>query len=440
MEQLVNLETRGYTPLPKQCLFHAAARAADRPGGPTKIGFGGARGPGKTTTIFAQVTLDDCQRVPGLKWLFLRQTQKTAKESFDDLRLNLLRNTSHIYNKSGLLTFPNTSRVLIGGYKNDSDIDKYLGIEYDGIVIEEDGQISANKKKQLLTSMRTSKVGWRPRSYHSTNPGGLDHAGFKRTFVDPYRKGVEKDTRFIPSTATDNPFLNPEYVDTLKALTGWLRKAWLDGDWDIAAGQYFTNYNQDRIVLKTLPFDKIPDNWPVWASLDYGYTHPTAVYLLTKHDGIIYVVAEHFKAKKLPHSHAESIIHLFRRWGVELSRLRTFLAGQDVFQMKGDSTGKTIADQYRAAGIRLRPAVTDRVAGATRILELLGDEEAGIAPKLQIFPNCLNLIEQLPAMVHDPNHPEDVLKVDADEDGLNGDDAYDSFRYGVSSEGGVGIY
>jgi hypothetical protein len=34
-------------------------------------------------------------------------------------------------------------------------------------------------------------------------------------------------------------------------------------------------------------------------------------------------------------------------------------------------------------------------------------------------------------MVHDPHRPEDVLKVDCDDEGNGGDDWYDAFRYGV---------
>ncbi len=35
---------------------------------------------------------------------------------------------------------------------------------------------------------------------------------------------------------------------------------------------------------------------------------------------------------------------------------------------------------------------------------------------------------------HDPNRPEDVLKVDADEDGVGGDDAADCLRYLVAAK------
>ncbi len=42
---------------------------------------------------------------------------------------------------------------------------------------------------------------------------------------------------------------------------------------------------------------------------------------------------------------------------------------------------------------------------------------------LFIRTRCGWLTETLRALQHDPNRPEDVLKVDADEDGVGGDDA-----------------
>ncbi len=40
-------------------------------------------------------------------------------------------------------------------------------------------------------------------------------------------------------------------------------------------------------------------------------------------------------------------------------------------------------------------------------------------------------------MQHDPNRPEDVLKVDADEEGIGGDDAGDALRYLCATKGRV---
>jgi hypothetical protein len=41
---------------------------------------------------------------------------------------------------------------------------------------------------------------------------------------------------------------------------------------------------------------------------------------------------------------------------------------------------------------------------------------------------------QLAALQHDPNRPEDVLKVDCDEDGIGGDDCADALRYLVATK------
>ena len=44
------------------------------------------------------------------------------------------------------------------------------------------------------------------------------------------------------------------------------------------------------------------------------------------------------------------------------------------------------------------------------------------------------LVETLPSLQLGPNRPEDVLKVDADEDGVGGDDAADCLRYLVATK------
>ena len=44
------------------------------------------------------------------------------------------------------------------------------------------------------------------------------------------------------------------------------------------------------------------------------------------------------------------------------------------------------------------------------------------------------LSRRSPAPQHDPNRPVDVLKVDADEEGVGGDDAADALRYLVATK------
>ena len=235
-----------------------------------------------------------------------------------------------------------------------------------------------------------------------------------------------RDTVFIPATVHDNRFVNPEYIKILERLNGWQKRAWLHGDWDIAAGQFFSNFRRDVHVL-TREFDRqCVESW--FCSMDYGYNHYTVVLLGARDgDGNIYVVDEHFGRRMLPDEHAKAIDRMFQRNCTCLEYLSRFSAGPDCFSTQ--YTGVTIAKQYADLGIYLSRSRADRVQGWAQVLRRLGDPDGGVNPTLFIDPRCKKLIETLPTLMHDPNHPEDVLKVDIDEDGDGGDDAADALRY-----------
>ncbi len=434
-DQLENFLRAGIVLQPRQLAASAAARACDSADGPTEIGYGGARGGGKSFWGLAQVAADDCQRLPGAKWLFLRKVGKAGRESFEDLRRMVLHSLPHQYKRQeGVLVFPNDSRIILGHFQNDSDVDAYLGLEYDGILCEEATTLTTSKYRDIRTCNRSSKPGWRPRLYNTTNPGGVGHAWFKAAFIEPHRRGERGRTRFVPATVRDNAFLNAEYRrNTLETLTGWKRAAWLDGDWDIAAGQFFTTWRHDIHVIK--PFE-IPRGWRQWCALDYGFTHYTVVYLLAQDgDGNIYLVDEHGERGWLAPRHAPAIKAMLERHGLTLGDLWKFVAGHDVFTPRGLDEGEaqTIAESYAKRGIKLEKANIDRVNGAAEMLDRLGDPDADplIPPRLFVMDRCGHFIETISALEHDPHRPEDVLKVDCDEDGIGGDDWYDAARYGV---------
>ena len=103
-----------YLPIPKQLHFRAATYTCDRPGGPTDVDLGGARGGAKFHGVLAQLALDECQRQAGLKCLWLRQVGISAREALKDLMPHVLR-LPHPYVGSPVPTirFPNDSRILL---------------------------------------------------------------------------------------------------------------------------------------------------------------------------------------------------------------------------------------------------------------------------------------------------------------------------------------
>ena len=105
-----------------------------------------------------------------------------------------------------------------------------------------------------------------------------------------------------------------------------------------------------------------------------------------------------------------------------------------------------VAHESRLTTCRIKPkcsvelvgsftdANTDRLNGWAELMTRFGDVDAGIRPTLFVHERCGRLTETLPTLQHDPNRPEDVLKVDADEDGVGGDDCADCLRYLVATK------
>ena len=428
-ESVMRFISAGYYPQPRQLVFHAAAREADTNPDLSEICYGGARGGGKTHCIFAGTSIDDCQMFPELNVLFLRKKAGSAEESVDNLTRRILRNVKH-RRKAGLVTLWNESRIRIGHFQYEKDIDQYLSLEYDCVIVEQAEQLTPAKLVDILSVNRTSRSDYSPRMYYSLNWGGVGHSYLKTKFYLPYLTKKEASTRFIPATVDDNRKVDKKYRSKLEQLTGWKRKAWLDGSPDIAAGQFFTNFDSNVHVRPAAEMKIIPGA-EVWAALDYGWGHYTVCYLLMKYDGRFYVLAEHADRKQPISYHAGQIKMMLARFGLTLANLSCFVAGSDVFAQRGAKNAETIADQYRDEGIYLTEANTDRINGAAMILKLLGDKEKKIAPTLFISENCVRLIECLPVLEHDPHRPEDVKKWDTDENGNGGDDSYDAARYGL---------
>lgn len=429
-DQVENFLKSGYVPFPWQWKFHAAAREADIEDGPVEIACGGARGPGKSKAIFSQVSLDDCQRFEGLKVLFLRQTVVSAKESFGDLIQSTLTGKLAHDATSNMITFPNKSRMLLGGFHDEDDIDKYIGIEYDVIVVEELNQLTEDKLEKLKGSLRTSKKGWRPRLYTSFNPGGRGHAFVKKRYVIPHRLKKETNTRFIPATYKANMLLNKEYITYLENLGGDLGKAWREGEFDLFAGQYFTEWKFDIHVV--YPFE-IPKDWTRFMAGDYGFNAPSSIgWYAIDPDGNLYRYRELYGSgmgySKLseeavsimePNEVIEYCVFDPAFWSKKGER-DDELSGAEVFSQK--------YEEKRKVSLLMVRGNNSRVVGWGVVREFLKPrmENDSLTAKLRIFSTCENLIRTLPEQQHDDRNPEDL--------NTKGEDhACDELRYAVMS-------
>jgi len=417
-----------YIPLPWQWQFHADARHADETNGPVDIGLGGARGPGKSHAVLSQAAIDDCKRVANLKGLFLRQTGLAAKESFDDLVSKVL--FGHVpYTKTGsVLKVGDNGRIVLGGFKDQNDIDKYIGIEYDFIIVEELNQLTKDKYEKLRGSLRTSKPNWRPRMYTSFNPGGIGHEFVRSRYVIPQRENRERDTRFIGSNYRSNPHLNKEYIEYLEALTGDLGMAWREGDWDRFAGQVFSEFSYDRHTIK--PF--IPRVGDTYMSIDWGYSEKSAfaaylhkVVQMKTEDGQnftrVITFKEWYGSQVNPEDWAERIYNDCIVMGVKPNKAIVDGAMLDKLQDGSVGIGKTMMKKWKELNKDVewcpmvaanknrigRVAVVHNWLSSPKYVDKLGREKSDL-PYWLITQNCPNLIRTLPLLTYDEHRVDDV--------------------------------
>lgn len=401
--------------------------------GPTAVMSAGGRGSGKSDGIIKQIFADDCQRFPGLKVLFVRKIGKAGQEQIQDFRTKVLAHLPHEYKQQAQeIHFANGSKVIMGNFKDEKDLDRYMGLEFDIIYCMETNQLTFAKKKFLLTCLRTSKQGWRPRLYEDTNPGGTGMAENKQMYVIPNRQNQELSTgtRYIHSTVYDNAFVNKEYIKQLESLQGWQRKAWLDGDWDFAAGSYFTNFSPKIHVLDEFN-EKNAVRW--FVGYDYGMSH-CAAWVLACQDkaGNTYIIDEWCENDTIIDLQGKALIEMLENHHLKPNDLDYISAGRDVFSR--DRDGKTIADDLYRVGIDLVDGEVDRINGFKLFHSLFGDSEIGIAPRLFIHKRCPKLIAQIQVAQHSEKRPGDVEKFNASQDGEGGDDLLDATKTMLASD------
>ena len=270
----------GYHPFPKQRDFHLS-RAKYRL-------FGGAAGPGKSKALLMDAVLQ-ANRVPGANTLLLRRTFSELEQSLLlYFRRDIPRELYKSYNESKhVVTWWNGSTTRFGYCQSEADVYQYQGAEFLFIGIDE-LTLFTLRQWQFLTSRNRCPV---PGAFScmagATNPGNIGHAWVKSLWIDKKpASGMEhpeefdaSDYDFIPARVSDNPIYagDENYLKTLRALPSHLKRAFLDGDWDVFAGQYFDRFDCSRHVMRAEQIDWKPW-WPRWISVDWGFEHPAAVY------------------------------------------------------------------------------------------------------------------------------------------------------------------
>lgn len=397
-----NLKVVLEKPQPKQELFLLAKTRY--------VAFGGARGGGKSWAIRVKATMLGLNAsYAGIRMLLLRKTYPELKENHILPLMKILKDVAVYKETDKAFTFMNGSRLKLGYLSNDADILQYQGQEYDVIFMDEATHFTEFMFKTLTASLRGAN-NFPKRFYLTCNPGGIGHNWVKRLFITRQYTPTEDPSEytFIQSKVYDNQILmksDPDYVKMLENLPDKQRKAWLEGDWDIFDGQYFSEWSCDAHTIE--PFE-IPDHWTVYTVMDYGLDMLAHYWIAVDEKNNAYVIKE-LHEKGLIVSEAVRRIK-----EIETETIYTRIAPPDLWNTQS-ATGKSTALLFDESGMRLQKANNDRIAGWLALRELLKVEERlqpdGTVVKssrLKVFRNCTHLIECMPALQFSEKNPNDA--------------------------------
>lgn len=376
------------------------------------VGYGGARGGGKSWALRRKLVIL-CVKHYGIRVLLLRRTFAEVKDNhLRPLRKELPDSVAVYREIDKSFHFANGSVLRFGYCDSEDDVDQYQGQEYDIIALDEATQFTEYQFQTLKACVRG--VNYYPkRMYFTCNPGGVGHAWVKRLFIDrDFREGEHpEEYRFIAARVYDNPALlkaNPDYINQLMSLNPDLKRAWLDGEWDIFEGQFFGEFNPDIHVCE--PFE-IPRDWFRYRAFDYGLDMCACVWVAVDSEGNSYVYREFNEPNLIVSEAAKAMLEMTPPDEI----IRATYAPPDLWSRQKDS-GKTMYEVFYDSGLDIIRASADRHSGWTQVKEMLKAETVRDAisgeekqkSKLCIFSSCRDLIRNIPLLQYDKHDPNDA--------------------------------
>jgi hypothetical protein len=142
-------------------------------------------------------------------------------------------------------------------------------------------------------------------------------------------------------------------------------------------GAVYKTFNRSVHVIK--PF-KIPEEWPRWRSIDFGYNNPFAcLWLARDPDRRWYVYAEHYQARETLAYHAERIKQT---------------SGKEKYRCTWADHDAQDCRELKELGISTMPAKKDVHLGIEAVQSALKVQGDG-KPRLFIFNTCRNTAKEM---------------------------------------------
>ena len=248
--------------------------------------FGGAIRGGKTWWLL--ITLSSLALTyPRSRWVVIRKSlpdlKRTTFPSFISIMNDGLDKFVKSWNhETNVVHFVNGSELLFmaESYDDDKELNRFRGLEVNGAGLDEMNElqeVTFYKVQERIGSWNKAK-GTPPIVLLGTcNPA---NNWVKIIIYNPYREGtLPLRWAYIASRITDNPYLNKEYLESLKELPATQYARFVEGDWDIlddVHNAFLHAWNDAKHIDDSI---ELNPNIPVYISVDFNISPLCALVL-----------------------------------------------------------------------------------------------------------------------------------------------------------------
>jgi hypothetical protein len=383
----------------------------------------------------------------------LEQLQLECMRIFPEHGATFHAQPSAAFPVSNCWYWPNGAQVRMRYIENDQDYLRYHGHQFTAISLDEVTEYATPDPLLMLISTLRSPYDVPCTARLTGNPGGIGHVWMRSMFKisslperTPFQDPDSGLTfMFVRSILAENQGLknHEQYVRNLMLATRGnepLRRAWMKGDWNVVAGAFFSEWDEDIHVLKAfMP----PPHWPRFTSSDWGSAKPfstgwyaicpDALFWKNARGEKMYVPRGAIVRYRELYGCDETKHNVGVKWSVpkwakrvvELSeneKIEYHAADPAMFSEDG---GPSLAEQaWRDGKLPLTKADNKRIPGWNQVRYRLDHSES--SPMAFVTENCMHFRRTVPALQHDKLKLEDV-----DTDGE--DHVGDEFRYACMS-------
>ena len=190
----------------------------------------------------------------------------------------------------------------------------------------------------------------------------------------------------------------------LENLPDKIREAWLNGNWDVFAGQYFPEFNREIHV--TDQYDIIDPSWRRYVTMDYGLDMLACYWIALDPYEKAYV----YRGIYEPNLIISAALEKIKERTPSDEKIYDYFAPPDLWNRRQD-TGKSVADIFADGGIHLTRVSNNRTQGWLALKEyfrVYKDEQEQDTSNIVILDSCTNLIRSIPQLQHDTKKIGDV--------------------------------